>query len=108
MKPQTNIASACSSDPKSVLCDGNDVADKVRKVAIPLVLREVEHVVRENNSPERFVSTVRWDIIHPLLESEYAHVYPPGFYAGHAYYYVKGHFPCGSQGDFPARIPIVY
>ena len=42
------------------------------------------------------------------MEAEFADVYPPGFYASQAYWYVKGHFPCGWQGEFPNGTLIIY
>jgi hypothetical protein len=86
----------------------NDVVREVKKIVIPLVQRKIEPVVRANNLPISFENTVNWDILHLLMESEYADVYPPGFYAGQAYWYAKGHFPCGWQGGFPGGVPIVY
>jgi len=86
----------------------NEVVREVKKVVVPLVQRKINAVVRTNRLPKSFEDTVNWDILHVLVESEYADVYPPGFYAGQAYWYVKGHFPCGWQGGFPGGVPIVY
>jgi hypothetical protein len=79
----------------------NEIATEVRAVVIPLVSRKIEAVVAEHHLPIAFEHSVRWDMIHLCMESEYADVYPPGFYASHAYWYVQGHFPCGWQGEFP-------
>jgi len=65
-------------------------------------------VVRENDLPKAFEDTVQWDIIHLCMEAEYADVYPPGFYASQGYWYAKGHFPCGWQGEFPLGTRIIY
>ena len=59
-------------------------------------------------SCQKSLSAVQWDILHVCMEAEYADVYPPGFYASQAYWYVKGHFPCGWQGEFPNGKLIVY
>ena len=74
----------------------------------PLVRRKIEAVVREHDLPKVFEDTVQWDILHVCLEAEYADVYQPGFYASQAYWYVKGHFPCGWEGDFPNGTLIVF
>jgi hypothetical protein len=35
-------------------------------------------------------------------------VYPPGFFASNAYWYIKGHFPCGWEGEFPKGTLVIY
>jgi len=79
----------------------NVVADSVKDTADELVYRKIEAVVRDYNLPQSFVDTVRWDIFHVCAEAEYADVFPAGFYASQAFWYVRGHFPCGWRGDFP-------
>ena len=86
----------------------NDVVDSLKSVTMPFVREKIEHVVREHTLPKVFEDTVQWDILHLCMESEYADVYPPGFYASQAYWYVKGHFPCGWSGEFPDGRQIVY
>ena len=86
----------------------NQVADEVRAVAIPLVKRKMAEVSQHLELPKAVVDAVRWDIIHLCMESEYADVFPPGFYASQAYWYTKGHFPCGWQGKFPEGMLIIY
>jgi hypothetical protein len=58
--------------------------------------------------PGAFVDTVDWDILHVCMEAEYADVYPPGFFASQAFWYVQGHFPCGWEGEFPAGRLVLY
>lgn len=79
----------------------NDLVVQLKPVTEALVRRKIEVVVRENGLPKVFEDTVQWDILHVCMEAEYADVYPPGYYASQAYWYVKGHFPCGWEGDFP-------
>lgn len=86
----------------------NDIVLKIKPVVQTLVREKTDQVVGENDLPKVFVDTVDWDILHLCMESEYADVYPPGFFASQAYWYVKGHFPCGWQGDFPKGKLIVY
>ncbi len=85
-----------------------EVAREVKPVAEALVQRKVAAVVREHQLPKVFVDTVNWDIVHLCMEAEYADVFPPAFYASQAYWYVKGHFPCGWQGEFPNGKLIIY
>ncbi len=86
----------------------NDIVTEVKHYSMPLVLKMIEDVVRKNKLPKVFEDTVQWDIVGVCMEAEYADVYPPGFYASQAYWYVKGHFPCGWKGDFPEGKLIIY
>jgi len=86
----------------------NDIVTDLRPTVEPFVHRKVQAVVQENLLPPIFEKMVRGDIFGVCLEAEYADVYPPGFYASHAYWYVKGHFPCGYEGLFPNGKLIVY
>ncbi|MFL6546539.1 MAG: hypothetical protein ACJ8LM_15360 [Candidatus Udaeobacter sp.] len=86
----------------------NEVAIEVKRTTEPFVRRKIEQVVREHNLPPVFEHTVQWDMIHLCMEAEYADVYPPGFFASHAYWYLNGHFPCGWQGDFPKGALVIY
>ena len=86
----------------------NDVVDKMKPIAQALVREKCQQVVEENDLPQVFLDTVDWDIIGVLMEAEYADVYPPGYYASQAYWYVHGHFPCGWQGKFPKGKLIIY
>lgn len=86
----------------------NEVVDKLKPVIIPFVQEMIRDVVARHQLPPSFEDTVQWDILHLCLESEYADVFPPAFYASHAYWYVKGHFPCGWQGTFPDGKLIIY
>lgn len=86
----------------------NDIAIELKKTTVPFVQRKIESVVRDNKLPKVFENMVQWDILHVCMEAEYADVYQPGYYASQAYWYVKGHFPCGWEGDFPKGKLIVY
>jgi hypothetical protein len=81
---------------------------EMKKFTEPLIERKIETVVRENNLPKVFRATIRWDILGVCMESEYADGVPPGYYASQAYWYVKGHVPCGWQGNFPNGMLIIY
>ncbi|MCS6863484.1 MAG: hypothetical protein RMJ56_00245 [Gemmataceae bacterium] len=86
----------------------NDIATELKETTIPFVRRKIEAVVREHNLPKVFEDIVQWDILGVCMEAEYADVYPPGFYASQAYWYVRGHFPCGWEGEFPKGKLIIY
>jgi hypothetical protein len=86
----------------------NDIVNELRKTADPFVRRKIQPVVRKHRLPKVFEDTVQWDILTSCMEAEYADVYPPGFYASLASWYIKGHFPCGWQGVFPRGMQIIY
>jgi hypothetical protein len=86
----------------------NEIVEEVKAYTMPLVARKTEAVVEEHQLPKVFVDTVHWDVMHLAMESEYADVYPPGFFASQAYWYVRGHFPCGWKGHFPEGTLIIY
>jgi hypothetical protein len=79
----------------------NDIVDEMKKHTIPLVERKTEKVIIENDLPKIFSDCVDWDILGVCMEAEFADVFPPGFFASQAFWYVRGRFPCGWQGDFP-------
>lgn len=86
----------------------NEIVREVKKTSVPLVLRKTQAVVHVNKLPQGFIDTVQWDILHLGMESEFADIYPPGFFASLAYWYSNGHFPCGWLGEFPKGRPIVF
>jgi hypothetical protein len=86
----------------------NEVAAMLKAITIPFVQRKIEVVVRRHSLPTVFENMVQWDILGVCMESEFADMYPPGFFASNAYWYTKGHFPCGWQGDFPNGTLIIY
>jgi hypothetical protein len=86
----------------------NDIVRLVKPEAQALVREKTEDVIRAHNLPDVFQARVNWDMIHLCMEAEYADIFPPGFYACQAYYYLRGHFPCGYQGEFPRGRLVVY
>jgi hypothetical protein len=86
----------------------NTIVDEVRKTTVPFVKSRIEGVVKGHSLPKVFEDTVQWDILHVGMEAEYADVYQPGFYASQAFWYLKGHFPCGWDGEFPKGKIIIF
>jgi hypothetical protein len=96
------------SNSKERFSQWNKIVQEVKPFTVSLVARKTEKIIKENQLPKIFEDTVNWDILHVAMEAEYTDVYPPGFFASNAYWYVHGHFPCGWQGDFPNGKLIVY
>jgi len=86
----------------------NEVVDELKPITIPFVQRKIETVVREHSFPKTFEDTIQWDILGVCMEAEYADVHKPGYYAALAYWYVKGHFPCGWEGNCPEGKLIIF
>lgn len=86
----------------------NEIVHKLKQVTIPMVRGKIATVVSDHGLPKQFEDTVQWDILHICMEAEFADVFPPGFYASQAYWYVSGHFPCGWEGSFPQGKLVVY
>jgi hypothetical protein len=86
----------------------NDIVNEIKKTTEPFVHRKIQPVVNKYNLPKVFADTVNWDILHVCMEAEYADVFPPAYYASQAYWYVKGHFPCGWEGNFPSGKLIIF
>ncbi|MFM7162229.1 MAG: hypothetical protein ACKO3P_17890 [Planctomycetaceae bacterium] len=84
------------------------VVDIHKPSTIPFVQRKIEATVKQHRLPKVFEDTVQWDILGVCMESEFADVYPPGFFASNAYWYMNGHFPCGWQGEFPKGTLLIY
>lgn len=86
----------------------NSVVGEIKPLVLPIVDRKVRGVIDQFDLPKIFVDTVEWDILHVCMEAEYADVYPPGFFASQAFWYVRGHYPCGWQASFPDGKLILY
>jgi hypothetical protein len=84
------------------------VAGELKSLTVPLVQRKTSGIIQQHHLSKAFEDAVQWDILHACIEAEYADVYPPGFFASQAYWYVKSHFPCGWEGEFPEGKLIVY
>jgi hypothetical protein len=86
----------------------NEMVLEIRPLTRALVQEKTQPIIEANGLPKVFLDTVDWDILHVCMEAEYADVYPPGFFASQAYWYMKGHFPCGWKGAFPNGKLIIY
>lgn len=86
----------------------NEIVREVKPTVAALVEAKVAATVAAHALPDVVSAAVRWDVLHLCLESEYADVQPPGFFAAQAFWYTVGHFPCGWDGDFPAGTRVVF
>lgn len=85
-----------------------EVTDRLEKCTTPIVFYKVWPTVREHKLPGFFEAKVAIDFLHACLEAEYADLVKPGWFTNLAYWYAKGHFPCGWEGTHPQGRLIVY
>lgn len=86
----------------------NDLVDQIKPTTEALVERKIADVVREHHLPKTFSDDIRWQILHICMETEYSDIVPPAFYMDLALWYLKGHFPCGWEDEYPDGRLIVY
>jgi hypothetical protein len=86
----------------------NDLVREIKPVTERLAQEKTSAVMQQHQLPIALLHAANWDILHVCMEAEYADVYPPGFYASQAYWYIKGHFPCGWRGQFPDGKLVIY
>lgn len=133
VSPQVNsweeaVASAACVDNRNV---GIEAANQIRRqlpdpvyqtwnlLAIPvrqLIDNVIEPVLRlhfdEGKVPQfaqvEARKSVRWDLGHYIIESEYRNYLSTNFFQGTVEYYLSGHFPCGWVGKFPNGLFLLY
>jgi hypothetical protein len=86
----------------------NELIDEIKAYTIPFVADKCRGVIETHALPQCFMAAVNRDILHLCMECEYSDIVPPAFFAGNAYWYVAGHFPCGWKDEPPSGRPIVF
>ena len=86
----------------------NELAREVKAITVPMVIAKTQQLVQEGKLLARSVDSIQWDVLHVGMEAEYADVFPPGFFASQAFWYLKGHLPCGWSGEFPRGKLVVF
>lgn len=84
----------------------NELVREIKPLVEDLVQVKTREVVLLHHLPQDFINVVRWDMLSIALEAEFADIVPISFYAGHSFWYAKGHFPCG--WDFEEKMTVVY
>jgi hypothetical protein len=86
----------------------NKIIDELRNQVENLVPGKILQAHRKYNVPLTIEDPVRWDLLHSFAEVEFSTVCPPAFYTKALGWYLRGHFPCGWQGDYPSGSIVVY
>ncbi len=80
----------------------NLIVRDAKTITVPLVKQKISNVILNNKGlSKRFEGCVQWDILHAVMESEYSDLVAPSFYANLSQCYLRGHFPCGWDGQYP-------
>jgi len=77
----------------------NDLIDEVKPLSESLVYEKINKIVEFKKLPKEIIDSVLWDMLHLGMECEYSDIVKPEFYAGLAYWYKVGHFPCGLSNN---------
>ena len=93
---------------KELINNWNERIKSVRPTSDEIALAKTQPVTERFHMPLEFFDAVSWDILHFAMEVEYADVCRPGFFARQGAWYMRGHFPCGWQGNFPGGKPIIF
>jgi hypothetical protein len=72
---------------------------ELKPIVRTFVQSKIKVIVKEHHLPQPFFEEMVFNaVLMACIELEYADVFSPGFHASLAYWYVKGHFPCGEKG----------
>lgn len=85
----------------------NSLVHLLKPTILPMIERKIERF-RNDRSFKVIEGCVQWDILHWCLESEFSDFNPPGFFQELGHWYLKGHLPCGWEGQYPEGRLIVY
>lgn len=86
----------------------NKVVREIKPKMSAAIGSRIEAIQDAYDLPKVFRDTVEWDILTALLEEQYSQYVPRYFYTDMLQWYLRGHFPCGYDGDYPNGRFIVY
>jgi hypothetical protein len=86
----------------------NAFVEGVRPLVMMMVSQKTQRGTQGIELPKIVYDTVSWDILHILLEAEYADLIQPRFFSAQGYWYVAGHFPCGWSARPPGGKLVIY
>jgi len=101
MERSNDVRRQLSAASKERYFKWNQVIVDINSTTDPLVSSKVSQVKLDNNLPEMFEATIRWEIMFACMEYECLDICPTGFFVRNAEWYIQGHCPCGWLGEFP-------
>jgi hypothetical protein len=84
----------------------NSVTQQCRPLVVECVDRSIE--VCPSEARESIKVNAQWSLLNGLMEVEYADVVPPAFFTKLLDWYMRGHYPCGWEGEYPEGKLIVF
>lgn len=91
-----------------VLRHWNETVRLIKPHTMALVKQKLDEAHAHRSVPLEIEDAVQWDMLHACIEAELSEEVPPGFFASQAFWYVRGHFPCGWRGSFPEGSLIIF
>jgi hypothetical protein len=88
--------------------DWNEVVDALSPRVDSLVRAKTLALCRRLKLGERFVNRVGYAVLLACLEGEYRRYARSSFNSDVMGWYLRGHFPCGWEGEYPAGRMIVF
>jgi hypothetical protein len=86
----------------------NKIADLLVGQLEPRIEERIDRLPLDRTLLKPVRDRARWSLLHACIESEYLDVVPAGFYLPLSDWYMKGRFPCGWEGRYPAGMLAVY
>lgn len=86
----------------------NEVAHEIRVIGLPLIDEKMSSLPIDTALKKKIRGCVRWSLLHAAMEIELSDVIPPAFFASLMPWYLRGRFPCGWVGEYPAGQLAVY
>lgn len=87
----------------------NAVKEWLRPIGYNLATEKVKPILERDDLPDIVLECAKTDMFCFLVEAEFQDVIPKGgLYRALSFYYSRGHFPCGWEGDFPGGKLIIY
>lgn len=86
----------------------NTLTAEVKPHVVALATSACQSVELPEARAKALLDQVTWDWLAACMEYEYADLMAPALYDRLAGWYLRGHFPCGWQGNFPRGSLEVY
>jgi hypothetical protein len=86
----------------------NETVDYVTMIIKPMIAHKASPIQEQYSLSPAFLDSIRHAVLGMVMAAHYADLYRSAFYADLADWYIKGHFPCGWEGDYPQGRLIVY
>ncbi|WID96228.1 hypothetical protein QO058_26450 [Bosea vestrisii] len=86
----------------------NDIVASVKVFSNALVEDKFRESPALKDLPSIIIDCAKWDVLGLCMEAEHLDIVDPGFFHAISYYYVKGHFPCGIDGDPATGTMVVF